>query len=441
MQALNILYLTPEVLFRNRFLLFKQWESIKTLIPCFLRSLYEGDITIKLHEFDKIFTGLKNINSTDQLDILAKVAFVWYYFTRITHQSVGPRVGSFTEDIIKFWMEKSNRYEFVYNNVILARALKTVFALQKNYKNRIDFIAYGKNKALFIELRMSEHTGGKTGQESLLDKFNKLLDLIASEELFKASLSRGIKSIDLIIAILFNEDQELIERRKGNFNRGRINSLINYMLEENHIWGRISKLSDRYVFSDGRKIKKSDFESYLRKNNEVCIVMKNEDFKIHLKILLGNEFFEEVIGDKLEDLIKKHADEIADDLWIMYTLTINELKIAKELGKTNVLKIYEIIKSEETLRAFLDKFRKLYNRGARKKLSFKEYAKKLNEIINELASRVLKIFSESSEELRLLETNDITRAYRYLRYICAAVLSLYLTLEVMSDKNFSACRW
>lgn len=447
MNLINILYLTPYDLFKDNYFLMQQWSSLESLIPCFLKSLYNGKVDVKLHEFDKLFSGLKNVQNLKDQDVLAKTASLWYYLTRITHQSIGPRVGRFAEDLIKYWLERSGCYITVEKNITLSKVLNTYFGLQSGYRNKLDFFVKSNDKAIFIELRMSEHTGGRTGQESLLDKFNKILDLVVSEKLVEESIKRGINTIELAIAILFNENQELINRQKKNYNEGRLNSLISYIMEENHIWGRISKMANYYVFCDNNKssIDKGEFERTMKSDHEMCLRHKMKDFKIHLRILLGDEFFKKIVGKGLQELIEEHGEVIADDLWIMYTLTLNELKIVSELNKTNPRKIYEL-RNKAEFKDFFNRFKKLYHdyQGRSKSSEINplmEYIKHLNEIIDELTKRVLAFFSERGWKLRLLETNDVAMAYRYLRYVCAATLALYLTIDVRGDKFFSKCRW
>jgi len=442
---LNILYLTPVNLFKNNHLLMQQWSSLESLIPCFLKSLYEGKVEVKLHEFDKIFSGLRNVENPVETDVLAKTASLWYYFTRITHQSIGPRVGKFAEELIRYWIVRSGLYESVERDVSLSHVLKEYFSLSTNHRNKLDFFVKGRDKALFIELRMSEHTGGRTGQESLMDKFDKILELVASGRLVEQSLAKGLRSIGLFIAVLFNENQELINSQAKNYNVGRLNSLINYIMEDNHVWGKVSRIRDKFVLSNSIGLNKDLFENDLKTSREVCLKHREKDFKICLKILLGDEFFKEVLGMRLQDLIARHGGVIADDLWIMYTLALNELKIANMFKTTSPRRLYEVSKNESELREILEEFRKLYlscnKANPSSTCSLDEYALRINMLINEMASRALRVFSRRREELRLLESNDMSVSYIYLRYVCTSVIALHLTIDVMKDHSFSKCRW
>lgn len=444
LRTINLLYLTPRRLFKNNYLLEQQWSSLESLVPCFLKYLYYGKIDIRLHEFDRLFSGLKNIQTPSEYDVLAKTASLWYYLTRITHQSIGPRVGRFAEEMIKYWIEKSGLFENVERDVTLSSILKNHFGLSKSYKNKLDFFIKGREEAIFIELRMSEHTGGRTGQESLLDKFNKILGLVASDELVEKSLKREIKAVKLYIAILFNENQELIRREDKNYNTGRLNSLISYIMEENQVWGAVYRLSDQFVFCDGKKLNKTDFESSLKNKHEVCLKHRAKNFKLHFKILLGDDFFRAVTGASLLELVSRHGDVIADDLWVMYTLVLNELKVANMFGKTNPRRIYEIAKKSEKMIPILKDFEDLYTKyGAGKDAGsnlLADYMSRLNSIIDKLAQVVPPVFAELKQPLTLLESNDMVMLYNYLRYVCASSLALYLSIDVNNDQ-FSKCRW
>ncbi len=436
---LLLLYLTPRRLFQDNGLLKLQWQASETIIPCFLRTLYFGDIQVRLHEFDKIVAGLKNHIDSNDSDIYTKIAMVWYYFTRVTHQSLGPRVGNFAQNIIRDWVDSAGFYNVgEYVDITLGKALRNIFRLQANYKSKIDFVAKSRDQSAvaFIELRMSEHTGGRTGQESLMDKFNKVLDLVVNNTLPRAASRKGINTIELSIGVLFNEQHELI--KESNYNVGRLDSLISYIMEENHVWGRIKKLSDAgYTLCDGRSINEETIETRLKTVRRVCL--GKGEFKIHIKILLGDEFFKEYMKRGFEDLIKEHASVIADDVWVMYMLAINEIKVAKLLGITNVNKIYEESKKNAVLSEFFSKFSQMYNSG--KYVDIKSYTKDLNRLISEYASKILEVYSAKREGLKLLETNDITQNYLYLKYVCGGVLAIYLTRDVKRDTEFSQCRW
>ena len=441
---LILLYLTPEWLFQSNNLLKLQWDVSKTIIPCFLKALYHGDVEVRLHEFDKIITGLKDRVDSMSGDIFAKIAITWYYFTRVTHQSLGPRVGNLAQSIIKDWINSSNKYSMYDVDIVLRRALSGIFGVNVDHRNKIDFVAKSKDgkSVAFIELRMSEHTGGRTGQESLMDKFDKILDLIIDRRLLKAALEKRVDTIELVIAILFNEQHELI--KGSNYSEGRLNSLINYIMEENHIWGRVKQLKElNFKICDGSDISKDIVNDALKsRSTRRSVCLEGNGLKIYLKILLGDEFFKEYTGLSFEDLVKKYAKTIADDIWVMYMLTVNELKIAKLAGVTNVRRIYDISKREQGLRQYLDRFRGMYTSGGTQGYrELSSYIEDFNKLLSGYVGEVLELYSREGKELRLLETNDMAQNYLYLRYVCAGSLALYLTVDVRRDSRFSNCRW
>jgi len=119
-----ILYLLPERLIRQNRMLLLQWENTKTLIPCLLESLYKGDVEVKLSELDKVFTGIIKLRERLDGNVLGKVASLWYYLTRVFHQSIGPRVGNFVEELISYWIEQNGNYKVVGRNVTLKEAFE-----------------------------------------------------------------------------------------------------------------------------------------------------------------------------------------------------------------------------------------------------------------------------------------------------------------------------
>ncbi len=72
----------------------------------------------------------------------------------------------------------------------------------------------------------------------------------------------------------------------------------------------------------------------MRNRREVCLKHCNGDFRVRLKILLGANFFRDVLGAGFHELVAKYCEFIADDLWVMHTLTLNELRIASMFGRT-----------------------------------------------------------------------------------------------------------
>jgi hypothetical protein len=438
-----VLYLIPPEFFRDNNILNLQWNSIKTLIPCLLRSLYSGSISVKLHDFERTLTGLINADRTTKINILGRTATMWYYLTEVFQQSLGPRKGIFAEELIARWIEYYNKnsckgFEIIKidgesHSLTLGKVLRQ-YNISSSSRRKIDFVIKSNSRIDFIELRMSEHTGGRTAQESLLDKHQELLGMLEGNGLREALLCQGINEMNLVIGILFNEKHELIVGR--NYNVGRLNSLINYIMEDNHIWGKVNDLANKnYVHCNGDKISKNIFKNEITNKHETCIKTNNGNFTIRFKILLGNEFFKEYMCKDFNDIKNEWFNMIADDIWLFYTLLINEIKVAREFDQTNVRKIYDLLPKNQGI--LLDFMNLYYN----KNMDINEYRDKLNKLIEQCASEVLKITTNRGIELRVLESNDVSAIFEYLKQLCFAVFAIYLTRDIKQDINFRECEW
>lgn len=434
-----ILYLMPERLIKRSKILELQWNNIKTLIPCLLKSLYTGSIEVRLHELDKVFTGIVKIKDVPESNILGKVASLWYYLTRVFHQSMGPRLGGFAEELITYLVGSGGKYKVIGRNMTLGKALRELVNVGVERRNMIDFIFRGNDSLALVELRMSEHTGGRTGQQSLLDKIDYILGVLEDERvrLRQRLIDKGIRELSLSIVILFSESHELLT--KENVDRGRLTSLISYIMDERHVGGSLKKLSEgnRYRMCDGATI---TFERVKRElfdidNRKVCIKESSSDFRVWLKILLGDEFFNEYARSNLSDILARHSDIIADDIWLFYTLLINELKVARQFGYTHVRRVYEDLKLSNIFGYF---YNNVYNNT---ELPLESYIQQLNRWIEGCANTVIKVYREKGQQLRLLETNDLIANFEYLKQVCICVLALHLTLIRERNLEFRECRW
>jgi hypothetical protein len=429
----------PERLIKRSKILELQWNNIKTLIPCLLKSLYTGSIEVSLHELDKVFTGIVKVKDVPESNILGKVASLWYYLTRVFHQSMGPRLGGFAEELITYLVGSGGKYKVVGRNMTLGKALRELVNVGVERRNMIDFIFRGNDSLALVELRMSEHTGGRTGQQSLLDKIDYILGVLEDERvrLRQRLIDKGIRELSLSIVILFSESHELLT--KENVDRGRLTSLISYIMDERHVGASLKKLSEgnRYRMCDGATI---TFERVKRElfdidNRKVCIKESSSDFRVWLKILLGDEFFNEYARSNLSDILARHSDIIADDIWLFYTLLINEFKVARQFGYTHVRRVYEDLKLSNIFGYF---YNNVYNNT---ELPLESYIQQLNRWIEGCANTVIKVYREKGQQLRLLETNDLIANFEYLKQVCICVLALHLTLIRERNLEFRECRW
>jgi len=449
-----LLYLIPHRLFQDKDILNLQWSSIESLIPCLVKSLYDGSIQVRLHDFEKALTGLINVENTTSINILGKTATLWYYLTEVFHQSLGARKGNFAEELITKWVEYYNKdgckrlrvvkVDDRSHSLTLGKVLGQKYGISSRSRKQIDFVL--ESEALksvdFIELRMSEHTGGRTAQESLLDKHEELLEML-NKGLREALLRRGFHEMNLVIAILFNERHELINPADENsYNLGRLNSLINYIMQDNHIWGKVKNLIEQgYAYCNGQKIGRNSFEEKLKsRDHSVCIASNDGKFKVWFKILLGDQFFNEYMCVNFDKIRNQWFSMIADDVWLFYTLSINETKLAREFEQTSARKIYELLNEEKM--SILNEFEKLYEDGRRGVLSLMNYVSQLNGLADQCVNEVINYAKKRDLELRVLETNDVTAIHEYLRQLCLAVFAIRLTMDkIDDDKVFDKCKW
>ncbi|PLV55737.1 DpnII family type II restriction endonuclease [Thermotoga sp. SG1] len=410
---MTLLSATPKRLFEKDFLLNFQWKSIKTLIGDFIKALEEGKSNFTIHEFDKIFSGLKNTESVHGKDILAKVSFQWYAFTKTIHQSLGSRIGNFVEYIIEKFFKDAG-YNPIYRNESLGEILSKTLGIDLESKRKIDFVAKKDTTLYFVELRTSEHTGGKTAQSSLLDKFDQIFD--SETKIRCGCLKKGFKKIELIIAILFNEKKELINPDYENYSKGRLTSLLDYIISNDHLLKRVENLINEVGYSaniESRNLKKSMKHKL---ENLEPVELWRDDFTISFKILLGEQFFKYLFGKMFSEILKER--KIADDLWFLYSLALNEIKIAKEFGETNVKKIQQLLESEGKLQTFFEEF----SERSKNVKDLEEFEKLLEETRRKMANETMELASRKGMELRLLETNDLQVNYEYLKHICTALL-------------------
>ncbi|MEM1983315.1 MAG: hypothetical protein QXZ63_06615 [Sulfolobales archaeon] len=431
-----LVYLMPSKLLETSRLLKLQYEGIKTIVPCILKGLYEGGLEPKLHIFDEVFTGLfKNVRNSTDRNLLRKVSTIWYYFTKTFHQSMGPRVGNFIEELIVHWFERPQR-SIRRNTEITEYISRKGEESRKRGESRkkIDFIIEDPQRLTFMELRTSEHTGGRTAQGSLLDKFIEILGALGDANIVEKYMSKGINQVEMIIAILFSETHELLSN--SNYSAGRFNSLVSYVMEDHLIWGRVKELGKNgYSLCDGRTITegiKSSFKSLLMEKREICLSRGN--FKIYFRVLFGDEVFTHFTGKSLKDLIKDASGLIADDVWLFFSLAINEFKIAKEFGKTFARRFYDELSEDVKGR-----FKMLYENFGRSG-NLESYVISVNELIERCAREIINKFHERGEELRLLETNDLIQQSEYLKQVCLASLAIYLDRDVKGDRDFTSCK-
>lgn len=344
-------------------------------------------IKSQITDIESFYFGFKQNPSL----ISEKLALPLYISNRFFIASSGPRFGSIYEDLIKSFLENFG-YHVDERVNIFKYTLFSEYYQRKHSKQQkvIDFIARKGNKLYLIEQRTSEHSGGRTGQESLLDKFKVFLNWIL-EKSTDPLINQGVREIYLIIFISYSEKHEILTEQ--NVNKGRINSLIEYIVE--NLGEYFTRLANK-----GFKTECNDLTLCLKKDK--MIVYYSNGIKLEFKIMLGEDFYKEMLGEKYSSLKNRIInDELGDDLWVIYSILPYELRLYYEEGFMWSNRIYEML---------ISRYKDIITSSSN-----------IDDIINKLANKII----EEQKELRLLETNDVSKQYEYLKTLCASSLILY----------------
>ena len=120
-----------------------------------------------------------------------------------------------------------------------------------------------------------------------------------------------------------------------NVNRGRINGLIGKIVEN---------LGDYFtrLVNKGFKTECKDLASCLKEYRR--LVFYTNQIEIEFRIMLGEEFYKEILGEKYSSLKNKIInEELGDDLWVIYSILPYELRLYYEEGFMWSKRIYEML--------------------------------------------------------------------------------------------------
>lgn len=441
-----ILYLAPDRLIEHDKLLKLQKDNSKTfldkiVIPALFQKNMVHNLRKSLNMFEEIFSGLVNTKNASKNDVIGRVASLWYTFTKTAHASLGPRVGNFTEQLITYWIKKYSPNVEVYTNITLSKCLSDILkvSLPKN-RAKIDFVIFSSASHVLslIELRISEHTGGRTGQESLMDKLVKVLNWLEESDikLREVMVNAGYNKLILDIAILFSEkDYGLLS--EYNYSKGRFTSLRKYIIEDRHFGGVLKKLIEIYGYEISYDSSATFRSTYSKEalDNALKIYRKvylrKDNFIVELSILWGDDFFRKYVGRMFCDLIEELSKEIADDIWLFFSIVINEFKVLHVFNVMNIHKLYKFL--TEYNRSLINKFLEIYTDEHINSLS--KYFRKLDNFAAYCVMQFLDYVRRKGIQLRLLETNDVTKQLIYLKQLCLVALAMYYYHNLKEHKT------
>ncbi len=251
-----------------------------------------------------------------------------------------------------------------------------------------------------IEMRASEQSGGRTGQESLLDKYRVILDWIIGKS-HQPLVNKRIKVLHMVIVTLYSQDDYRLLSR-DNMNMSRLNSLVSYVIE--NLGDKFKQLINQgFTSTWGNNI-----ESYHEKFSKgERLELTRDNFKITFSIITGQEFFKSILGMSYQELNAKFKD-LGDDLWLTISILPYELRYYYQFGFMWSKKIYDVIndsKSPICLKSLLGK-----------------YGVNEDKIIEEIVNYLIR----TESELKLLETNNIHTQYDYLRKLVGIAILMCL---------------
>ncbi|WP_297513423.1 hypothetical protein [Thermococcus sp.] len=420
-----LLYLVPDKLISENATLRAQKQYLRsyfeeTVVPMLLGTGNFGEVPL----FERVLSGLINLENECPRDALEEIAPKWYVFMKRTYASIGPRIGNFTESLIGLWIGAN------HINYNLDRFLEEHFGvkIKKKKRSQIDFVRIRSHTLDLIELRTSEHTGGRTGQESLTDKFVRFLGLLedSNVKLRNALLNKGIKNVNLLVVTLFNESGELLT--PNNLNKGRYASLVGYLSEERHLGGKIKELlSKGYILHAGERqfTEPPDDIEVILKNaflEKRRVLLEKDDFIVEIGILWGDEFFHRFTGKGLEELLRNDIkDRVGDDLWMFLVLTLNELRLRASEGKSTIDMLRDYLLRCGEFETLIE-LRKKAN-------SLDEFLDDLGNLVDSIIPGFLRELGKNGRKLRLLGTDDLVAQYNYLRGVVLLTLALEFYLR------------
>lgn len=398
------------------------WKYIRSMYRDFLPIIENGDVQFGMNKIEKLFMGLLHPDNLER-DFLFDYSERLLILTRFFTSSVGPRKGDFFEELIGNWLSSSGY--LVYKNAVLRDTLKKELH-PRTWKedwdktlgdSKLDFFLKKDRILSLVELRTSEDTGGKTSQQSLLDKFNGFLTLVKDESFSSLLKDASIEMVKLVIETVFSERDKNIVTVP---NQGRLRSLVNYITKEEHLYGKIRNLLG--------ELSQDEFEQNLINKREFKFAYFDLDFSVRL--MYGNEFFKEYLGKDLEELLD--TEEIPDDVWLLYTMAVNELLRFKlsDNGKTLTKQIFDILinRAFDEVKELFEQFEKADQQCNSASPNYLDcFVNLLDNLTNQIRQLILNLIEKNNIKLQILPTEDFQKSYRYLKYISYCILLLGTT--------------
>jgi len=291
-------------------------------------------------------------------------------------------------------------------------------------RKEIDMTLVRDDKVFFVEHRTSTEGGGKTGQESIFDKFVIFLEdtqrKLHNKPCFFDYLSKKFKEVFFVITIFFDKYGNIAKLNNPSV-KGRIDSLIRY---GNDILGKIVPMlvEKKMLQVQGSLNEGTIFSDWI--SGRIKLIYKRSDqiekeLSLNFMLLIGPEalqFYgidpeivdnEEKFSNYLLDVL---SEAIADDFWILFSVLLNEIKLQKEFNikKLPVEYIVEYVENHSTFRE------KIYNIVSSHD-NLEDIWRELNSEISRELYSIVEYLKERMKVVRLIESNDVSQTLEYIK--------------------------
>ena len=285
----------------------------KDLIEKLFENKYE-DLQDNLDKIKQFVAGIERASKLKKYN-LAKYYPLMFSFHQFFNSSYRARQGKVLETVVQEILRNYTACDFVPKKVIeMQNKIKDIFNLK--IKPTLDIDAFGINetdkKAILVQIRSRDDTGGTTAKGSLVDFLRDLL----------RTHSNSDYELDYLIAVW---DERNLNQKKSTISKIFSSLKENIDIEEKDFYNNISQ---------GVKI--SD--------------------KINIKLAYGTKEIAKAIFDwdggknkKVLKSIEKITDTIADwdDLWISYAVSSLEIENLSTYEKTNLTLLNEYLRKEK----------------------------------------------------------------------------------------------
>lgn len=274
--------------------------------------------------FDEVFHGLSQVAviSENLYSFYESLLTITSYYQ---HSQAGR--GSLVAKLLKD-LGTSERMEFEFNLMKLPQLLGQTLRLEESEltRQKFDIVNKSNDNLVFCELKMKVYSGYTAGRIELMEKFNKFVKLIISNQSLRDCIKNaGIKTIFLVGGILFDIHGEPATTQKdeewGICHNGLIkgkNDIIK-TLKDNNIPYRIDE-------------QKQSEKAFL-------IEFVFDHIKVSILTAYGNEVIKSLFAGKQRYDIKYFKRQLEnmlyDDLWLGQIITMSERTILDQNFKKN----------------------------------------------------------------------------------------------------------